>query len=162
MLEVTRFAELGGFVLLDVAAVLAEWVDDETTTHDLLPRLSDAAAVEQVAACGGLLPIMVEEPDDITLAVYLDVPHPPELASLLGDESGWALRAGDRGQHLLPIGYLSRWSGESKDAATVALPPGDYAVRARWGLRAGAPAVDLLLTSRAVSGPRELPIAVEF
>lgn len=162
ILQVRRFAELGGFVVLDVAAVLAQWVDDETSTHDLLPRLSDEAAVEQLAASQGLLPIVVEPPDDIALAVYLDAQQPPDLDTVLGDEQGWALRAGDRGQHLLAIGYLMRWHAASDDAVPLTLPPGNYIVRARWGLRAGAPALDLLVTSQTVSEPRELPITAAF
>lgn len=162
LLEVTRFAELGGYVLLDVAAVVTHWVEDDTAAHDLLPRLSDETEVERLAEAGGLLPIVVDEPDDITVAVYLEPSQPPEFDTLLGDESGWVLCAGDRGQQLLAIGYLMRWSVDSEDAASLTLPPGQYTVRARWGLRAGAPGVDLLLLPAATPDRRELPIAVAF
>jgi hypothetical protein len=167
ILRTTLFAELGGYVVLDVAGTRACWVPPQAQLPvDLLAKLAAPEEVERVAAREALLPLVLDEPDDCVISILLGDASLPPFDAALGDEAGWSLRAEAEGQQLLGIGHLLRWGAHDTPLASFHLPVARYAVRCRWGLRAGRRCIDLVFVpapSAAEPGTaREFPIAVTF
>lgn len=167
ILRTTLFAELGGYVVLDVAGTRACWVpDDAALPVDLLAKLASEEEVQRMAKREALLPLVLDEPDDCTISIVLDAAPLEPFDVALGDEAGWRLRAGAEGQHLLGIGHLVRWGADDTTFASFQLPPARHAVRCRWGLRAGRRCIDLVFGPAPLATEpdtaRDFPIAVTF
>ena len=164
ILDVLRFAELGGFVILDVEGIERSWrVSPTEPPRNLLTELADMQAVEAAAQARALLPIIVE-PDDYRLRLTVgDDGDAPAFTSILGQAEGWRLCAGSLGQQLLGIGYLAKWSRSSDGAQHFRLEPGEYTLHVHWGLRGDEACIDLrLVPCTADTDARELPVELAF
>jgi hypothetical protein len=167
ILQITLFAELGGYVVLDVAGTRACWVPpDAVPPIDLLPKLAAPEDVQRMAEREALLPLVLDEPDDCVITILLEAAPLPPFDVALGDEAGWSFRAEAEGQRVLGIGHLQHWDPHDPSLASFHLPVARYAVRCRWGLRAGRRCIDLVFGPAASAAPsaaaREFPIAVTF
>jgi hypothetical protein len=162
----TLFAELGGYCVLDVAGTRRCWAASASQWPvDLLGHLADVEQVERIAGEGALLPIVVDEPDDYRIAVFVDATAMPPFDVLHGDVGGWRFRAGPAGQQLLGIGYLQSWSPLAQHGVGFRLPEGEHGVRCRWGLRGGLRCIDLSFVHGGAFDPpagRDFPLTLTF